>query len=506
MSLIRSDRRAHAGHRTGGRHAAHTDLSAHRGPVDTDSAGSAGSAGSADAADTAPTAGSTASGTVDAGTAVAASQWRPIVDHDDAARFPHACEPNEDGEYIDEYDPPRPSRRRLVGLDVARGIALIGMIAIHTMTSDDGDGNMSLAWILALGKASALFAVLSGVGLAFITGRRAVPRGWLAPRMSLVTVVRGTVVLLIGLLLGAFVPGAEVMVVLPYLGVMFIVAGLLVSLRTRTLLVIGFAWTIIGPVISHLVRAGLPPTVDNPTNLTLASLASPIDTFTVIFFTGSFPVITWMAYVCIGMALGRSNLAARSTIGLMTVGGLVLTLGTVLLSQFFVHGAGLYERLAFDVSDRMSLDTFTDFVVFGSSGQLPADSWWWLAVNAPHTGTPLDLLYTIGISLAVIGACLALTNVFSGRFSLLAVPGSMTLTMYALHSLLVGPMSELPDLLIFGLHVVGLTVLALAWAQFFQRGPLEEIVARITNLVRPTRNSRIYARGGAYKPNGQVVA
>ena len=32
---------------------------------------------------------------------------------------------------------------------MARGIALIGMIAIHTMTSDDGDGNMSLWSVLA---------------------------------------------------------------------------------------------------------------------------------------------------------------------------------------------------------------------------------------------------------------------------------------------------------------------------------------------------------------------
>ena len=43
-------------------------------------------------------------------------------------------------------------------------------------------------------------------------------------------------------------------------------------------------------------------------------------------------------------------------------------------------------------------------------GTTPTDDWRWLLVAAPHTGTPFDLLHTIGTSLAVLGACILLTR------------------------------------------------------------------------------------------------
>ena len=36
-------------------------------------------------------------------------------------------------------------------------------------------------------------------------------------------------------------------------------------------------------------------------------------------------------------------------------------------------------------------------------GTTPTDSWWWLAVDAPHSGTPFDLAHTTGTALAVLG-------------------------------------------------------------------------------------------------------
>ena len=429
--------------------------------------------------------------------------WLPIVDQDDAARFPHACQPE-----TVVRPTPAASRNRLLGLDVARGIALVGMIAIHTIESDDGNGAMSLPWVLSLGKASALFAVLGGVGIAFITGRRQAPRGLQAARLSTASVVRGLVVVFLGLLLGSLVPGQQAMVVLPYLGVMFVVAALLVPLRTRTLLALGLTWAFIAPVLSHVVRQHLPAQPQDIANLTLGSLADPLHVLGVLLFTGAFPVVTWMAYVCIGMALGRADLRARRTVAMTLGGGLLLALVSAVISQLFGNELGLRERLAHDVAGRMSLDAFTDYLVFGGSGSLPTDSPWWLAVNAPHSGTTLDLLYTIGISLAVIGACLALTSAFNSRFALLAVPGSMTLTIYSLHVMALQPTAVLTNdvssYVDFWLHVVPLVVFALVWRRFFARGPLEEVVARITNVVRPQRPDS-HVRGGALKRGGTLV-
>ena len=53
---------------------------------------------------------------------------------------------------------------RLLGVDAARALALIGMMSVHLLPSTDPDGTISTAYLISAGRASALFAVLAGVG------------------------------------------------------------------------------------------------------------------------------------------------------------------------------------------------------------------------------------------------------------------------------------------------------------------------------------------------------
>ena len=59
-----------------------------------------------------------------------------------------------------------PEGRRLQAVDAARGVALIGMMAVHVLPGTDADGGVSLTHELARGRASAAFAVLAGVAIA----------------------------------------------------------------------------------------------------------------------------------------------------------------------------------------------------------------------------------------------------------------------------------------------------------------------------------------------------
>ena len=58
---------------------------------------------------------------------------------------------------------------RVVGLDAARALALLGMMATHILVGVDADG-VTLPQQIAGGRASALFAVLAEVSLALMTG------------------------------------------------------------------------------------------------------------------------------------------------------------------------------------------------------------------------------------------------------------------------------------------------------------------------------------------------
>ena len=119
---------------------------------------------------------------------------------------------------------PRSRTGRILGVDAARAIALVGMFATHILPLHDADDVPTLTGLLADGRSSALFAVLAGVGVALSTGGPRRPRdarAHLAAAAALV--VRGLLVGLLGLWLIDF--DAPVAVILPYYGLLFVVAA-----------------------------------------------------------------------------------------------------------------------------------------------------------------------------------------------------------------------------------------------------------------------------------------
>src|SRR4051794_37489328 len=66
-----------------------------------------------------------------------------------------------------------PARRaRIEGVDLARGLALLGMIATHVFAAVDDNGAPTAATIVAAGRSAASFAMIAGVSLALISGRQ----------------------------------------------------------------------------------------------------------------------------------------------------------------------------------------------------------------------------------------------------------------------------------------------------------------------------------------------
>src|SRR5262245_40639853 len=108
----------------------------------------------------------------------------------------------------------RPRKGRIVGVDAARGAALLGMIATHVIPDFDDQGRLTTAHLIAAGRAAAAFAVLAGVALTLVTARAA------HPRTS--TCVRAVCIGAIGLALG--VTATPVAVILPYYAVLFVLA------------------------------------------------------------------------------------------------------------------------------------------------------------------------------------------------------------------------------------------------------------------------------------------
>lgn len=355
----------------------------------------------------------------------------------------------------------RPAASRLVGLDVARCLALLGMVATHVLDGRSADGDLTAVQWLAGGRASALFAVLAGVTLALSTGGRRPVRGRERLARSVGVGVRAVAIAVLGLTLGPWDTG--VAVILANYGVLFLLGLAFVGLRARTLLVLAGGWAVAVPVLAHLVRPHLPERgFDNPS---WAMLDEPDRLASELFLTGYYPVLPWLAYLLLGLALGRADLRSRRIAAVAAGGGLGLAVAASVTSGLLAP-ARLAERAE-----------------QGTYGTTPADGpWEWLLVVAPHTGTPFDLIQTAGSAAAVIGAALLLVATLgaTARHAVAIVlgAGTATLTLYTLHLVMrrpdVPPIEE-PDA--FVVHALVLLAVGAVLAAVQVRGPLEWLLA-----------------------------
>lgn len=370
--------------------------------------------------------------------------------------------------------------RRLTGVDAARGIALLGMMAVHVLPSTDDDGTVSLAFHLASGRASALFAVLAGVGLALATGGTTPPSGRRLRSARAGVLGRALVVAAVGLTLGGLHTG--VAVILVHYGALFCCALPFLGLRARPLAALAAGWLWLSPVVGHVLRGELPP--GPGPNPSWAGLDDPVSLAVNVLVTGYYPVLQWTGYLLVGLGVGRSDLRRTDVqVGLLTV-GLLLAAGARAASAYLLGRLGGYPHLAQSVPPTSPiahepLDVALQTSLYGTT---PTTSWWWLAVSGPHSGAPLDLVHTAGTALVVLAGCLLVAGRWRTALLPLAAAGSMTLTLYTLHVAalgpLAGPSAGWPDGLLLAVHAAVAVVAATAWrANRDRRGPLEAVAA-----------------------------
>jgi uncharacterized membrane protein len=374
-------------------------------------------------------------------------------------------------------EPPRPTGPgRLIGVDATRGLALLGMMAVHSLWAYDDNGDVTWHYALAAGQSAATFALLAGIGIAFMTGRRRVQPGErTAAAASLAA--RAGVIAAVGLALGG-TDASLATVILVYYAVLFVLAIPAVFLSTRVLLAVGTTIAVVVPVLSHLVRPALPAASGD--NVALGQVfTDPFGLLLELTVTGLYPALPWMAYICIGIAIGRLRLSEHRVAARLFAVGAAVGVGAWALSALLLGPLGGESRLQATAAESgLSQTEVSDLLVFGGDGVTPTTTWWWLATAAPHTSTPLDLLHTIGIATALLGGMLLLARRAEKYLLPISAAGGMTLTLYTAHVLFINSPWD-----VFGagtgyvLQVIAALGFAVAWRAAVGRGVLEAVAA-----------------------------
>lgn len=373
---------------------------------------------------------------------------------------------------------------RLLGVDLARALALLGMVVAHTVDELDptAPGGVDPWFQLVAGRSSALFAVLAGVSIALVTrdAPRSAGQALTAYRVQVAT--RALLIALVGLALGGLPSG--VAVILTAYGLLFLLAVPVLHWHARGLALLAVGWGLLGPVLSVLLRPHLPdPSYEVPSVL---SLADPVGLTIELLVTGDYPVLTWGTYLFAGLAVGRLDLRSTRVARALTVGGALLASAALGLSAAVTRAPAVREALVAEAeaADWAALDTMLRAGMFGTHPTEPA---WWLLVWSPHSGSIVSLAHTTGTALLVIGVCLLVGGALRGRWRRVVEvafgAGTMTLTLYAVHVLVLSTPDSWATAHSTTAHLLGVLALGALFVGARSRGPLEVLVTQVSRTV-----------------------
>ncbi|WP_194408864.1 heparan-alpha-glucosaminide N-acetyltransferase domain-containing protein [Microbacterium cremeum] len=343
--------------------------------------------------------------------------------------------------------------QRIGGVDLARGLAVLGMFTAHLLwITEPFDLAEPATWIaVAEGRSSILFATLAGVSIGLVTGgseplpgpAMGVARGRLA--------VRAALLWLLGVML--VLTGVPVYVILPAYAILFLIALAFARLPARVLLTIAGALAIVMPIVQVPLDA-----------LPLWQTMAGNDLSLVLGW--HYPFTTWIVFVLAGLGAARAGI-------------------TRLRVQLWLVGAGAALALAGYGTDAAIGARTADAGSF--AGAL------WTA--RPHSTGLLEVIGSGGFALAVLGVCLLACRTFLRLIVLpLRAVGAMPLTAYTAQlvvwavvaSIVLGDPGDLRGfraLEPFWPLTLGTVVLCTAWALLIGRGPLETAVDRVSRWI-----------------------
>jgi uncharacterized membrane protein YeiB len=334
---------------------------------------------------------------------------------------------------------------RLAGVDVARALALIGMLMVHFGPKGETD-ILGRLYALPHGRASVLFVLVAGVGIALLSSS---PEKHADARLRLLCFA------LFLLPLGLLLEGLRhpVAIILHHYAVFFLLGIAAMGLSKRWLGVLAAAWTLIGPLIFYAGMMVAPSAFDRESAELGGSIVSIVSA---LLFTGPYPLLVWGAPLLWGLWIGRHDLRDRRLRWAMMGIGVGLAAWTYVASELL-------------------------FAWVGEPGETP--DWRFVFAHSAHSEMPLWIIGALGSAIFVLGGVLELADRFPRVAAPLAALGQMALTIYVVQILvltaaapLVHQDAVLPAIVSVVTFTLLTTLYAMAWRQTVGRGPVEQLM------------------------------
>ncbi|MCG8573297.1 MAG: heparan-alpha-glucosaminide N-acetyltransferase domain-containing protein [Flavobacteriales bacterium] len=358
------------------------------------------------------------------------------------------------------------AKNRIIGIDVARALAVIGMIIVNfkVVFGENGGGWLKSFAGIFDGKAAATFVVLAGVGLALMTNASFRNRDEEKLKKAQIRILKRAIFLFIVGLSYILIWPADI---LHFYGVYMLITALFITQPKKFALTTGILLIALYPVLltSWNYESGWNfTTLDYPDFWTAKGFVKNL------LFNGFHPVLPWLAFMLVGFWFGRQRLNDNRFVMTSFFVGLISFILVQLISFAAVHflseGDPIIKR---ELQEVLGTD--------------------------PMPPLPIYMFSGISIAITITSACILIAKKFeqSKIIDALRKTGQLALTFYAAHVIIGMGIVEAIDPEKMGNYSIEFSVIyalvfsalcivfAIIWRKRKKSGPLESIMRKLTD-------------------------
>jgi uncharacterized membrane protein YeiB len=357
-------------------------------------------------------------------------------------------------------------KKRLVGIDVARALAVFGMVIVNFKVVFGEKGNEFLQNFAHIfdGKAAATFVVLAGVGLTLMSNSAIIENNREKLQVLKKSITKRALFLFVIGLSYMFIWPADI---LHFYGVYMVISLFFLDKSPNCL----FFWIVSIPILFSVVLLFLP--YENGWNFNTLEY---IDFWTIkgffrnLFYNGFHPVLPWVSFMLFGIWLGRKDLFNKRLVKRLWRNSLMIFLSVQLVSFFVLHFVSIGNN---EITELISVYFSTD----------------------PMPPSPLYIINGMSIATFTMSSCILISWKFeqSKTIILLQKTGKLALSFYVAHVLLgMGLIEEIfttqlgeYNIEFSLLYAVIFNLICVLFAHFWLKhkkmGPIEFLMRKITS-------------------------
>ncbi|MDO5981618.1 DUF418 domain-containing protein [Flavivirga spongiicola] len=356
--------------------------------------------------------------------------------------------------------------KRIIGIDVARALAIIGMIIVNfkMVLGHEGDSWMQSFSNIFDGKAAATFVVLAGIGLAFMTNSSIKNNDELKLKKSKKSILKRALFLFTVGLSYIYIWPADI---LHFYGIYMLLTLLFIKSRPKIILLFSVFLIFIYPILMFFFNYD---TNWNFTTYTYQDFWTLKGFFRNLFYNGFHPVIPWASFMLIGLWFGKQDLNNDKFIKRslwVSLSIFILVRLTSALSIYFLSEGN--ESIANELLQ-----------VLGTS---------------PMPPLPVYMLSGSSIAIFIISICILISRKFNNNSIIIALTktGQLALTFYVAHVIIGMGSMEIFSATELGMYSLNFSIVyafifsllciifAVIWTKYKKLGPLEWVMRKLTS-------------------------